>query len=127
MASIGDERANFLVDNTLGIGQSIGPGLAVLLAGFGEIVDAVQVDAELVADRGVEITWHRQIENEQRTLVTAARDVLLEVGQRDDVAIGARGAHDQIGRRKFFEQFIPWRSAAFPFGGERLGRGRNRD
>ena len=53
--------------------------------------------------------------------MAAAGDVLLEIGERDDMPIGAGGADDEIGLDESLVQFVPRRGLAIPFGGQRFG------
>ena len=64
MARFGDERADFFLYDLLGSRQGALAGLAIALGGFLQVVDGVQVDAQLVADFGLEIAGHGQVEHE---------------------------------------------------------------
>ena len=42
-------------------GKRLGAGLPIPLAGFRQVVDAVEIHAQLLADRRFEIARHRQV------------------------------------------------------------------
>ena len=100
MPRFGDEARGFLVDDRSAAGSSLLALGAISLAGFGQVVDSVQIHAQLLANRRVEIARHRQVQNKQRPLMPAAGDVLPIVVERDDGPIGAGGADDHVGRRR---------------------------
>ena len=71
MPRFGHERADFLFDDLLGGRQCALAGFAIAFGGFFQIVDGVQVDAQLVGDFRLEIARHGQVENEERPLMAA--------------------------------------------------------
>ena len=61
MPRFGDERAVSSSMIRSAAGSALGAGLAIALAGFRQVVDAVEIHAQLLADRRFEIARHRQV------------------------------------------------------------------
>ena len=122
----GDEASGFPLRRSARrrAGRLRGPG-RLRSAGFFQVVDGVQVHAQLVGDFRLEIARHGQVENEQRPLMAPAGDVFAIIVQCDDVPIGAGGADDDVGGDELIVQFVPGRGPAVPFGLPAIRRGRS--
>ena len=90
----------------------------IAIAGFAEVVDSVEIHTELLSNGRVEISRHRQIEDEQRPLLPTAGDLLAIIVEADDGAVGPGGAHHHVGLRQFVGERRPGGGHAVPMFGE---------
>ncbi len=117
----GKELLAFFVNDSLGGRNLFTPGGPIAVARRGEVVNRVQVHAELVPNRGVEIARHGEVEHKQRALLARGRHQLAEGLERDDRLARGGGADDNIRGGEF--QVQPFQGGRFtrPLGRQSAG------
>ncbi len=75
MVQIVHEPPRFVFDDRHRGGQFAVAIAAIPLANRFQVVDRIQIHAQAIADRRLEIARHRQIENQQRPLIAARASI----------------------------------------------------